>query len=130
MPNEEVMSYLIDKAYWRILHMGKRQGCMKVEACCSDTQPLLRLQATFGGHIKKQDSIWRWSCGRAEDIAHIAVNLLPYGRALGIEMHRYCQATGEKRYKYVQALEKKYGTKSIKISKFATTERSSDAKKA
>lgn len=121
---EEAIAFLIEKGYWRSVRMGNnRQGCMKVEVCTTDHQSLILLQQTFGGKIKRQDSIWRYFCGKSGDMAHIAVNLAPYARTLAIEMHRYCQARGERRYLYVQALREKYGTNSIKISKFTTTEK-------
>jgi len=120
---DEAIALVISKGYWRTVRMGNtRQGCMKVEICTTDHQALLRVQQTFGGKIKKQDSIWRYFCGKSVDMAHIAVNLAPYARALAIEMHRYCVARGEKRYLYVQALREKYGSNSIKISKYTTTE--------
>lgn len=122
---EEAILFLIEKGYWRTVNMGEgsRQGCMKVEVCTVDHQKLLLLQQTFGGKTKKQDSIWRWSCGKSVDMAHIAVNLVPYGHAIAVELQRYCRARGEKRYKYVVALEEKYGSKSIKLSKFTSTEK-------
>lgn len=121
---DEAIALIIKKGYWRTVRMGnKRQGCMKVEVCTTDHQSLLLLQQVFGGKIKRQDSIWRYFCGKSVDMAHIAVNLLPYARTLGVEMHRYCRASGEKRYLYVLALQKKYGSNSIKISKYATTKK-------
>lgn len=117
----EAVELLIEKGYWRAIKMSGRQGYMKVEVCSARHQDLLSLQQVFGGMIRKQDSVWRWSCGKAIDEAHIATSLLPYANALAIEMHRYCRAKGEKRYKYVQAIREKYGTNSIKISKFTTT---------
>ncbi len=116
----EAIELLIKKGYWRIVKMAERQGYMKVEVCSAKHQELLALQQVFGGKIKKQDSIWRWFCGKAVDVAHIATSLLPYAYALAVEMHRYCQASGERRYLYVQAIREKYETNSIKISKFTT----------
>jgi len=117
---DEAIDFIVEKGYWRIIDMGpnKRQGTTKVELCTADRQALVNIQQNFGGTIKPQDSIWRWWAGKAADIAQIALSLLPVAKALATEMHRYCQASGERRYLYVQGLKQKYNTKSIKISKF------------